>query len=171
MKLEYFDLLSPNPVYLHEVGGILSPTLKSIASIGIHTYQYYLTVLSMDLHTYFTITGQNEQTVLLSDNEQAHRNIFDLLTTDKRFVSLLQEALNFFIQEDVTYSVENNAFLVRKNSAVTGAITSERFPQVCDIICQRNCIQSNYEEKTEIVKSKKALEIMKKLQKGRTLKD
>ena len=48
MKLNYFDLLSPDPIYIQNVGGILSPTLRQISSIGIQMYRNYLSFLLMD---------------------------------------------------------------------------------------------------------------------------
>lgn len=182
MKLEYFDLLSPAPVNIPKAGGIISPKLKDIASIGIDTYQYYLSVLLMDLKTYFTMIGQKEQFESLPDEEKAKMNMFDLLTINRESINLLQTVLNFFIKEDVVYSMEYNGFLIKNNTppegngestekyAATGIITRETYPQICDLICQRNCIKSKNEEDLSKIKSKKALEIMKKLQRGRAEK-
>lgn len=170
MKLSYFELLSPDPIQIQRVGGILSPTLRSISKIGINTYQYYLTILLMDLKTYFAMIQQEEQFGLLSDEEKSQMSVFELLTMDDESAELLQNVLNFFIEEDVVWSNQNNAFLIHKDENVIGAITKEIYPQICDFICQRNCIKSNQEEDLSKVKSKKALEIMKKLQKGRAEK-
>ena len=179
MKLSYFELLSPEPVYVQKVIGIISPKLKDIASIGINTYQYYLSVLLVDLKTYFTMIGKSEQFELLTDTEKAQISIFDLLTVNMDSIKLLQAVLNFFIKEDVVYSIDNRCFLIKKNIPVpnngeiteeyttVGSISRETYPQVCDIICQRNYIKSNQQDDLSKVKSKKALEIMKKLQKGR----
>lgn len=145
MKLNYFDLLSPDPVYLRNTGGIVSPKLRDISSIGYETYQYYLSILLMDLKT-----G---------------------LARNSQLTDALQTILNFFIKEDVVYSPDKNVFLVKKEDAVVGVITEETYPEVCDIIFQRNCIRSGREEDLSKVKSKKALEIMKKLQKGRAEKE
>lgn len=170
MKLEYFDLLSPDPIYIQKVGGIISPKLNDISSIGINTYQYYLTILLMDLKTYFTMIGQQEQFESLSEEDKSQMNIFDLLTMDNNSINLLQTVLNFFIKEDVIYSNEHKMFLVQRENEVIGTISKEIYPQICDLICQRNCIKSNQEEDLSKIKSKKALEIMKKLQKGRVEK-
>lgn len=170
MKLSYFELLSPNPVYIQNVGGIISPKLKDISSIGINTYHYYLSIILMDLKSYFTMINQVNEYKTLSDKDKLNLNIFDVLTMNKQFTSLLQAALNFFINEEVSYSSQNRCFLVQKADDVVGVITKEIYPQICDLICQRNCIKSNQEEDLSKVKSKKALEIMKKLQKGRTEK-
>lgn len=168
MKLSYFELLSPDPVYVQNVGSIISPKLKDLSSIGINTYQYYLTVLLMDLKTYFIMLGQEEQYERLTEEEKLQINIFELLLSNEQSASLLQKVLNFFIAEDVILSLENRCFLVQKNKETIGVITQETYPFICDFICQRNCIKSNQKEDLSKIKSKKALEIVKKLQKGRS---
>ncbi|MCH5256460.1 MAG: hypothetical protein J1D87_04165 [Lachnospiraceae bacterium] len=144
MKLSYFELLSPDPIYIEKVGSIISPKLKDISSIGINTYHFYLSILLMDLKT--------------------------LLTMDNDSISILQNALNFFIKENVIYSNEHHSFLIMKNDTAVGIINEDIYPLICDIICQRNCIKTNKEEDLSKVKSKKALDIIKKLQKGRAEK-
>lgn len=170
MKLSYFDLLSPEPIYIQKVGGIISPKLRDISSIGINIYQYYLTILMMDLKTYFIMIGQQEQFELLSEEDKMKMSILDLLTIDNNSITLLQTIFNFFIKEDVIYSNEYKKFFVQKDNEIIGIISKEIYPQICDVICQRNCIKSNQEEDLSKIKSKKALEIMKKLQKGRSEK-
>lgn len=168
MKIDYFDLLSPEPLRIQGVGGILSPKLKDISSIGINTYQYYLTILLMDLKTCFTMLEQEESFQSLS--AEAQISVFDLLTVNNQLVSLLECVLNFFIEEEVVYSTEHKMFLVQKNHELIGTITKEKYPQVCNLICQRICIQTDREDDVSRVKNKKALEIMKKLRQGRAEK-
>lgn len=170
MKLSYFELLSPDPINIQNVGGIISPKLKDISSIGINTYQYYLSILLMDIKSYFTMIGRPEHYEALSDKERSQINIFDILTMNEQSISLLQTVLNFFIKEEVFYSSQNRCFLVQQNEKFVGAVTEEIYPQICDLICQRCYIQSNKEEDLSKIKSQKALEIMKKLQKGRAEK-
>ena len=124
----------------------------------------------MDLKTYFTMMQQEEQFELLSDEDKAQINIFDLLTIDDNSAELLQNVLDFFIKENVLWSKQNKAFLIHDDENIIGTITKVSYPHVCDLICQRNCIKSNLEEDLSKIKSKKALEIMKKLQKGRAEK-
>lgn len=170
MKLSYFELLLPDPINIQNVGGIISPKLKDISSIGINTYQYYLSVLLMDIKSYFAMIGQPKKYETLSDEEKLKFDIFEVLTANEQSVSLLQSVLNFFIKEDVVYSCQNRCFLVQKDNAVIGIITKETYSQICDLICQRCYVKSNQEEDLSKIKSKKALEIMKKLQKGRAEK-
>lgn len=146
MKLSYFELLSPDPVYIEKVGGILSPKLKDISTIGIKTYQYYLSLLLME------------------------SDVFTALSSNSELSMLLQNALNFFIKEEVTFSAPDNCFIVQTDGKVIGAITIDTYPGICDIICQRNSMKSKQSEDLSKVKNKKALEIMEKLQKGRAEK-
>ena len=124
----------------------------------------------MDLKTYFAMIKQEEQFEAMSDEVKSQLSVFEFLTIDDESANMLQRILNFFIEEDVVWSKEKNAFLVYKGNNTIGLITKEIYPQICDLVCQRNCIKSNLEEDLSKIKSKKALEIMKKLQKGRAEK-
>lgn len=168
MDLNYFDLISPAPIPMPNVGGILSPTLASVSSIGINTYHYFLSILLMDAETYITMTGQARHYEALYDNEKNGFHIFDLLTSDRQSASLLEKILDFFIKETVAFSETDRCyFITDTQNRMTGMITRENYSQVCDIICQRNNIKSPKDSDLSGIKSKKALEIMKKLQKGR----
>lgn len=146
MKLSYFELLSPDPVYIENVGGILSPKLKDISLIGMKTYQYYLSLLLTEL------------------------SVFDAFPSNPEISVLFQSALNFFIQEEVSFSARDNCFLVQTDGKLIGTVTKDNYPIISDIICQRNSMKSRQSEDLSKVKNKKALEIMEKLQKGRAEK-
>lgn len=156
---------------LQNIGSIVSPTLRSISSIGGYdTYQYYLSILLLDLKTYLNMIGKPEQYNLMSNQDKLKFNIFDLIPNEQ-FCSLLQDILNFFIKEDVIYSQEKKFYIVKDNEQIVGVITRDNYNIICDLICQRNCIKSNQEEDLSKIKSKKALEILKKLKKGRAEKE
>ncbi len=146
MKLSYFELLSPEPVYIEHVGSILSPTLRSISQIGTWAYQYYVSVLLME--------GE----------------IFETLRQNPELTELLQLALDFFIQEKVVYSNTDNCFVVRTDDKVIGVISKDNYTTVCDLICQRISVKTRQQNDISKAKSKKAIEIMEKLQKGRESK-
>lgn len=167
MKLSYFELLSPEPVSIPEIGGILSPKLRDISLLGYPAYQNYLAVLLMDTAEYFTMAGYSEQYRSLSEEEKAQIDLFGLLTANEQTLALLQDMLNFFIRENVLYSPEHKGFAVQDSGKTIGWITKDNYPEVCGLICQRICIHSRQKEDPSKVKSKKAWEIMKKLQKGR----
>lgn len=171
MKLSYFELLSPDPVYVQGIGGILSPTLRDISRLGYNKYQYYLTMLLMDPKTYLSLIDYPEKEKLLSGDENPGINIFQLLSGNQQSCLLLQDILNFFIKEDILYSPDCNGFIAKSGNQAAGIITEKNYPYVCDLIFQRNCIKPAREEDLSAVKNKKALEIMKKLRKGRAEKN
>lgn len=144
--------------------------MKDISSIGINTYQYYLTVLLLDLRSYFTMIGREKEFELLSEEERVQLNLFDLLNLNPDCRALLQTIFNFFIQGEAVYSKEQKAFLIQKDGKVTGHVSRENYPLVCNVICQRSCVRSGPQEDLSKVKSKKALEILQKLRKGRAAK-
>lgn len=166
MNVNYFDLLSPTPMQLSGIGGIISPTLREISAIGYNTYQFYLSILQMDYKNLLSVIGSN------ATQEAAYMqtSIFDLLISDTRTTDMLQALLNFFLKEDVSYSEIDKTFLVQMDGVVVGIITSQNYPQVCEAICLRNGIRPRQEADGSKAKSKKALEIIKKLQAGREQK-
>lgn len=166
LKLSYFDLLSPDPVYIQDAGGIISPTLKDISSIGIQTYQYYLGILSMTVQSFFDMSGMKEEYEMLPEDEKSKINIFELLTGDKRTVSLLEKIFNFFMAETAVYSPADNCFIIKKDKDIIGTINRQNYNSICNVIFQRNYIKYQSEDVSEI-KNKKAAEIMKKIQRGR----
>lgn len=146
LKLNYFELLSPDPVYIEKVGGILSPKLKDISSIGIQRYQYYLSLLLME------------------------SSVFDTLSSTPDLAMFLQSALDFFIKEEVAFSAKEQCFVVQKDGQLVGAITKNNYAVISDLICQRNSMKTKQSEDVSKAKNKKALEIMEKLQRGRAEK-
>lgn len=179
LKLNYFDLISPHPIPIRDVGSIISPTLKDISRIGIETYNYFLYLLSIDIRTYFIMNGQLIQYETMSEEDINKLNLFDLIVSNVQFTNIFKMSLDFFIKETVTFNEKIKCFVIQKNTDKTseningniiGVITKNNYLQVCNIIQMRNNIQSKNQEDLSTVKSKKALEIMKKLQLGRTKK-
>lgn len=158
MKLSYFDLISPCPIHVSGVGDIFSPTLRRIAQIGAETYNFYLSLLLADEKTLFS---------------------------DDAMIDFLKNALTFFFKEEIFYYSDERCFIVTNNAAsvitdiealsggrklsdtdIVGVITGDNFSQICDLILQLNNIKRRDEDISK-VKNKKALDILKKIQKGR----
>lgn len=167
MRFSYFELLSPDPIEIPGVGSVTAPTLGEISAIGYDTYQNYLAFLLMDVGDYFAMTGLGESYRALSEPEKDQLHIFDLLLLNGATAALLANALDFFLKETVRYSPKESCFRVRAGGQDTGRITKENYPRVCGCILQRSCIRTDQREELSNIKSKKALEIMKKLRKGR----
>ena len=141
-------------------------------------YQYYLNILLMDLKMFFTMINRPDDYAKLTDNEKLNMSVYDLLVQDTQTALLLQNALNFFIKEDVEYSPEHKEFVVCGNAmvkeqdkmvekyAVIGVVSRENYQDVVDIICQRNNIKTKDIDNPAKAKNKKALAILQKIKKG-----
>lgn len=174
MKLDYFDLISPFPIPIQNIGQLLSPTLSQISKVGINVYNYYLSIILMTPKSFFTMLKQQEQYDNLSDKEKEILNVFDLFTSNEGAKELLRKTIDFFIVEDVIFYEPNNCFIVTKDISniqenIVGIINRENYSELCDLICQLNNIKSKQDEDLSKVKGK-ALEILKKIQRGRAEK-
>lgn len=167
LKLNYFELLSPEPVQMPNVGGVISPTLREISSVGYNTYQYFLTILLMDLKTYLSMIGQPNALDSLPAHERDQISIFDLLVSHEQSCILLQNILNFFIKENVVFSPSHGGFVCQDGERPAGIVNKDNYADLCDIICQRNYIRFGSEDSLSKVTNKKAQDIIKKLRKGR----
>lgn len=174
LKLDYFNLISPTPIPIQNLGHLLSPTLRQISEIGVDVYNYYLSIILMTPKMFFTMLKQQEQFERLSDEEKNSLNIFDLFILNEETKELLRKIIDFFIVEDVIFYEPNNCFIVSSDVSniqdnIIGIISRENYSTLCDLICQLNNIKSK--EIEDLSKAKgKALEILKKIQKGRTEK-
>lgn len=174
LKLHYFDLISPDPIPIQNIGHLFSPTLRQISEIGINMYNYYLSIVLMTPKMFFAMLKQQEQFDSLSDEEKDALNIFDLFISNEDTQELLRKIIDFFIIEDVIFYEPNNCFIVTKDISklqenIVGIINRENYNQICNLICQLNNIKSEQDEDLSKAKGK-ALEILKKIQKGRTEK-
>lgn len=174
LKLDYFDLISPDPISIQNIGHLLSPTLRQISELGINMYNYYLSIVLMTPEMFFTMLKQQEQFDSLSDEEKDVLNIFDLFILKEETQEILRKIIDFFIIEDVIFYKPNNCFIVTKDVSniqdnIIGIIDRENYGALCDLICQLNNIKSKQNEDLSKAKGK-ALEILKKIQKGRTEK-
>lgn len=167
MKLDYFDLLSPYPIYINNVGGVISPTLKDIFKIGKKTYQYYLLMVSMDAKTYFSLINQNTLYEEMSDAQKTELSVFDLLISTEDLRKQLTIAYNFFIYEDVQYDDVHRCFIIKDSEQIIGVIHSENYHDIGEIINQRNYVRTESMNDLSKVKNKKALKILEKIRKAK----
>lgn len=173
MKLDYFDLLSPEPMYFNQIGGVKCPTLREISKVSYGKYQMYLSLLLITPKSYFQNMNQTEFYENLSDEEKSSLNTFDLMTVDSDMCSMLETALSFFLTYIPKYDEQYKVFLLYEREEQTepsGFISKDIWSQLCDIILQRNYVKPKEEDLSKI-KSKRALSIMQKLQKGRENKE
>ena len=110
MKLDEFELLCDEPIYIDGVGNIKIPTLRDIRRIGYKTYEMLCTYLSVDLQKYIDITGLREQYDKLSDEGKKVNTLYNLIIHNKEFAEIYYLIFSFFISENITFSGETETF-------------------------------------------------------------
>ena len=171
MKLDYATLISPYPYYIEGIGNVKCPTLKEIWNPEI-TYQGYSTFLTLLLLTPQTYLEQvnPSQNFSLPD---ANITMFDLIANDKTLQEQYCVVFSFFLEEDVswdnTYGFITYMTIDDSNEpSIKGVINKDLFNIVCDIILQRCDVnRKDSDVDTSKVENKRALEILKKIQKNR----
>lgn len=176
MKLEYFDLLSPEPIYIIGIGSIKSPKLRDICKLGYLSYKNYINVLLLNPEDYYNNFEKDKIQWYKSLDEESKNKIYmyDLMLSNEQLITMYVEVFDFFFNEIVTFNVNKGIFCLFSNdesvnneSKAIGNINRDTFSDICDIILQRINIFRDYSnEDFKKVKNKRALEILKKLKKG-----
>lgn len=180
MKLDYASLISPFPFLIKHVGSIKSPTLKEIwdPKVTYPVYQSFLAFLSMTPRSYCEDINPERLPWYqsLSEDQTLSLTMMDLIPTETPLQQYFSQIFTFFFVEQVVWDPARHLFLVfqenfqekGKNPVVTGCIRKEDFPLVCSVILQRCCIsQPEAAMDPAKISNKRALQILKKLQKGR----
>ena len=178
MNLDYATLISPYPLILEQIGSIKSPTLKEIFNPDI-TYQGYNMFLSLLLMTpsfYYEKVNPTKSLWYknLQEEQRDYMNMFDIISGDSRMQDSYTQMLNFFFAENVVWNNEAKVFVLyekfdeHEEIIPCGIIYRKQFVELCDVILQRCGIdRSDTSADTSNVKNRRALEILKKIQKGR----
>ena len=195
MKLDYFTLISPDALHIHGVGDIKSPTLSEISKLEskINTYNYYVTILLLNIGSYYEEFEKEEgmffyypndlKNKMLKlrdeyasmDNKQKEKiTFYNFLMNDDILKFKVAEALNFFIVDKVEFSDKYNMFVTYNgdldddgNLKITGAIHDAIYDEVIDIIMQRINIENKRQEKKNLkIKNKIAEKLLEKMKKG-----
>ncbi|MBC5688214.1 hypothetical protein H8S37_04630 [Mediterraneibacter sp. NSJ-55] len=177
MRLDYFDCISPLPLYLHNVGSIISPKLIDIAKISYYVYAQYVSHLRMTPEDYCDVYLKSEQ---VNFEQLFQTTKFDLVLTDDRFRQIITSALNFFFVETFQFYPEYKAFISTSNNngelVATGIINRDNYAGIIDIILQRVHITPDENEIDDIKKAKnkrgikiykRMMEVRKKFQKNK----
>lgn len=192
MQLDYFTLLSEEPVKLQNIGSIKSPKINDIKKITFPVYQTYIDYLIIDIPTYFSMLEKNSENYpdkpelkefisqlkneysLLSDEDKQKLSIIDVVKNDDYFIKILSLALNFFFVEEIVFNYEDVCFYTYDKTIdeenPVGVIYSENYSSVIDIILSRVNIKRKKNEEEIKFKNKKAAEIFAKLH-GKEKKD
>ncbi len=145
MKFTYEDLLSGDSIPVGGIGHIRSPflyELKPTKGIGTTGYYLYLNILSWDKNDLIkfmrTVSGRSLKA--LSNNEKL--NSFDVLTVLDAPRKLLQEAMAFFMDEELVWDGKRRVFIAKAKTSdgAVGCIDRDNFDDVRDMMLQVNYI-------------------------------
>lgn len=192
MKLDYFTLLSPSPIYINGVGSIKSPTLNEISELTYNTYQYYISILLLDIDSYYKNLEKDDYLYLnnfnndekniilkikkeyddLGDSKKLDFSFYNILVFDKMVINTVVNAFNFFFSDEIIYDENDRVFLLMNglkdnngNNVVTGIIHEGNYEDIIDLIMQRiNIEKPKNEIKGGKPKNKIAEKIMKKIE-------
>ncbi|MCI9238297.1 hypothetical protein AALA13_17545 [Lachnospiraceae bacterium 50-23] len=175
MKLDYFDLISPNPFPILGVGSIKPCTLRDIAALSYRAYSTYIALLGISPQTYCTqVQPQlNDWYQTLSEDDRTMLGMYDIAVSSPGTQVSFSILLDSFFLENVRYDPEQDAFLLTKeDGSITGRIQKNNYSLVCDIILQFNHIDTKTNINLAKVKNKKGLarymEMQKKKNQART---
>ena len=138
MKLDHFTLISRKPLKVHNVGSIKPIFLHEIEDITIHVYNNFLSVLMLDINTYYKwmekednyfryYSQEQKQKVLdvkkqyeeLDTEEKLSVSFYDLLMYDELLICSFIEAFDFFFEEEVDFVVNGNEITDAQFSFIT----------------------------------------------------
>lgn len=161
MKLDYGTLLSFTPLKLQCGFCIPSPLLRELSELTFPVYQSYLASLLIDIESYYRGIDQNInqyfsnytkeekdliQTIRseyesMTEEEKMKLQPIDILSLDCKLITNVEKALSFFLHCDVQYSQDYQSFIHIEDKTITWAIPKTIYPEVTDLILQRNGIQ------------------------------
>ena len=138
MKLDHFTLISRKPLKVSNVGSIKPIFLHEIEDITIHVYNNFLSILMLDIDTYYKwmekeddyfryYSQEQKQKVLdvkkqyeeLNTEEKLSVSFYDLLMYDELLICSFIEAFNFFFEEEVDFVVNGNEITDAQFSFIT----------------------------------------------------
>lgn len=158
MKLEYFDLISPEPIPYPGVGGLRSPSLGEVAKLGIAQYYAYVYVFSLDMERVCEELG------LLIPAESGI-GLFDLLISAEENRTLITDALTFFLCGTANFDRTIAGFRMMEGARELGQVTRENYPEVAAAILEANHVISGLPSGKP--KNKRAAKIAEKLRKAK----
>ena len=138
MKLDHFTLISRKPLKVTNVGSIKPIFLHEIEDITIHVYNNFLSILMLDIDTYYKwmekeddyfryYSQEQKQKVLdvkkqyeeLNTEEKLSVSFYDLLMYDELLICSFIEAFDFFFEEEVDFVVNGNEITDAQFSFIT----------------------------------------------------
>ncbi|WP_373266746.1 hypothetical protein [Hungatella hathewayi] len=163
MELDYATLISPFPLYLKNIGHIVSATLRNIwnPDVTYEKFKFYLSLLTITPQIYYDKSNLVEQEWYdsLTDAEKASTTMIDFIKKIPVLQEYYCEVFNFFLEEEIVWNNHYSAFLSYKGEEIVGVISAEIYDELCDVILQRCNIKRKQTSEKVRFKNKLAQEI------------
>jgi hypothetical protein len=176
VKLEHFDLIDNEPIYIDDIGTLSPPTLRKIKKLTFNVYQLYLFYATIKLNNYLEKTGLKDEYEKLDDLQKKDYSLYKLIIFDERVLHIFEELFNFFMIENVDFNKQTNTFVVwnyyyndktdENVKCVVGEINNDNFDDVRTYIAELNHLIDT-DVKPEKYKNDRARKIMEKINKGK----
>ena len=186
MTLDYFTLLSPEPIRL-SVGSIKNPTLREIARLSYKRFGIYQVYLKLTPKDYYNELNREKLPYWesLSDEQRAAMTTWELITLEPDVVSGYLEVLNFFFLERVIFRegvfmiVDTDDYktpddeLDINNNNLRGMLHHSLFIDVIDILQQICSMKSSKDgaKKDLKYKNEKARKLYERMLKAKEERD
>ena len=169
MKFTYGDLISGDAIFVEGIGHIRSPflyELKPSKGIGTWNYNLYISLLAWDKDKVVNFLRISTGKKLKKLDGNTTLEIFDVLTLIDTSRELLQNAMAFFMEENVTWNSEQRKFITlsKADGTEVGFIDRNNFEEVRDMMLQMNYINLGDSAKPLKHSTDKAKELWEKAQ-------
>lgn len=157
-KLEYFDLLSYDPILIPSVGYVRKPLLKDISDLTFEVYQMYINMIVIDYDKILELTGLDKK------DQDPEATKYDIIINNNNLRKLFLDILSFFIIGKISYDERYKSFIncqyneEIEEDDIVGYVNNDNFITVCSCLLQINYLKGIEEKPKKI--SKRALYIM-----------
>lgn len=174
IKLDYFDLISDEPITIENVGSIKCPYLKDIKNISYFTYSSFVHCLMLTPQVYFD--ELEKKGVKVDDETFLFTTKYDLLTLDNALFLSVLRALNFFFVESVVVNEKKyidesvlEFHTINEKNNIVGVINEDNYSSIVNVILQMLSVDIEKDDVEDLskVKNKRGKKIYEKILKGR----
>lgn len=192
MKLDYFTLLSDEPIWLPKIGTLIPPKLRQIKrQIGFSNYNMFLVLLNLTPETYYMkIKKDVEYWNSLTKKEKNNLTIYGMIKKEQGLLMHYIALFSFFFKEDIRY--KDGLFLMLnptmehapdintqniKQGELIGIVSEDNFRTVMSLIKQLCFMDDGFgnedEKKLKFknAKAKRMYERMKNSPQPKTIKE
>lgn len=145
MKFSYEELISGSEIFVPEIGHFRSPKLKELKpteGIGSWNYNLFLSALSWSKEDVIKFLRVSTHQPLKALDKADKLNTFDIFCIREYERRLLQDAMSFFITEEILWNEKKRCFetYTKENGKYVGTINRNNYEEVKDMMLQMNYI-------------------------------